>query len=205
MKAADDCPEPPENGECETAFNVTAFPFTATGSTLFASPLNIGGYGGGYGYGYVGDANNNNNNAGPGPYQNGDRQDGYGGGSGYNGTVDLPPPYSGCSFLDPSSKSVWYLVEGDGSCMTASVTSRNFEPSVSVLKGTECDEFACVSARENYYGGAASWRTEVDEMYYVVVGGIYGSAGDFSLKIEVSDGLGLSSVLFCRLFLTVLF
>ena len=89
--------------------------------------------------------------------------------------------------------------------MTASVDSRTFDPSVSVLRGTECDEFVCVSASENYYAGAASWQSEVDEMYYVVVGGIYGSAGDFSLKIEVSDGLGLSSVLFCRLFLTVLF
>jgi hypothetical protein len=171
IKAADDCPEPPENDECETAFNVTAFPFTATGSTLLASPLNIGGYGGGY----------------------------YGNRTYSNGTD------SGCSFLDPSSKSVWYLVEGDGLCMTASVDSRNFDPSVSVLRGTECDEFVCVSGSENYYAGAASWQSEVDEMYYVIVGGRYGSVGAFSLTIEVSNGFGLPLALFCRLFLTALF
>jgi hypothetical protein len=65
--------------------------------------------------------------------------------------------YNGCSFLDLSSKSVWYLVEGDGSCMTASVSSRTFDVSVSILRGTGCDEFTCVSASENYYAGAASW------------------------------------------------
>jgi hypothetical protein len=175
MKAADDCPEPPDNDECISAFAVTAFPFTATGSTLFASPLNIGGYGGGYGGGYYGNQT----------YSNG---------------TD-----SGCFFLDPSSKSVWYLVEGDGSCMTASVDSRNFDPSVSVLRGTECDEFICVSGSENYYADAPSWQSEVDEMYYVVVGGRYGSVGDFSLTIEVSDSFGLPLALFCRLFLTALF
>jgi hypothetical protein len=171
MKAADYCPEPPENDECETAFNVTAFPFTTAGSTLFASPLDIGGYVGGY----------------------------YGNQTSSNGT------YSGCSILDPSSKSVWYMVEGDGSCMTASVDSRNFDPTTSVLRGTECDELVCVSAIENYYAGVATWQSEVDEMYYVVVGGRYGSVGDFSLTIEVSDGLGLPLALFCRLFLTALF
>jgi hypothetical protein len=181
MKAADDCPEPPENDECETAFNVTAFPFTATGSTLFASSLNIGGYSGGYNGGYGGN------------------QTYYGNQTYGNGT------YSGCSFLDPSSKSVWYLVEGDGSCMTASVDSRTFDLSVSVLRGSECDEFACVSTSENYYAGAASWRTEVEKMYYVVIGGRYGSTGDFSLAIEVSHGFGLPLALFRHLYLTILF
>jgi hypothetical protein len=180
MKAADDCPEIPANDECETASSVSTFPFTATGSTLFASALNIGGFGGGYYGGYYGNQTT-------------------------NGTGIPPPPYSGCSFLDPSSKSVWYLVEGDGSCMTTSVASRNFDPSVSVLGGTECDEFACISTSENYYAGTASWRTEIGEIYYVVVGGRYGSAGDFSLEIEVSDGFGLPLALFCHLFLTVLF
>lgn len=87
--------------------------------------------------------------------------------------------------------------------MTASTTSRTFDPSVSVLIGTDCDEFVCVSAGENFYAGAASWRTEVDEMYYVVVGGRYGGAGDFSLQIEVSVGFRLPLALFCQLFLTL--
>jgi hypothetical protein len=187
-QVSDDCPEAPENDECETALNVTAFPFTDTGSTRLASPLNIGGYGG---YGGDDDATPvpYDDDFGPGPYQDEDEEDGYGGGFviGYNGTLISPPPYIGCSFLDPTSKSVWYLVEGDGSCMTASVTSRNFDPSVTVLRGTECDEFACVNASDDYRSNGASWQTVIGESYYVIVGGRYRSAGDFFLEIKVRD------------------
>jgi hypothetical protein len=176
VQVSDDCPDAPENDECETALGVSTFPFTATGSTLLASPLNIGGYYGNQtGYGGNDDEYYDDDDA------------GYGGGYGYNETV---PPYSGCSFLDLSSKSVWYLVEGDGSCMTASVTSRTFDVSVSVIRGTECDEFTCVSASENYYSSnGASWQTVIGESYYVIVGGRYRSAGDFFLDIQVRDAV----------------
>jgi hypothetical protein len=53
QSAANDCPEPPENDKCETAFNVDAFPFTESGSTEDATPIftnfTNGGYGGYYG------------------------------------------------------------------------------------------------------------------------------------------------------------
>jgi hypothetical protein len=41
-------------------------------------------------------------------------------------------------------------------------------------------------------------------MYYVVIGGRYGSTGDFSLTIEVSHGFGPPLALFRHLCLTVL-
>jgi hypothetical protein len=46
---------------------------------------------------------------------------------------------------------------------------------------------------------------ELDEIYYVIVSGRYGSAGDFSLEIEVSDGFELPLALFRQLFLMYLF
>lgn len=53
QSAVDDCPEPPENDNCETAFDVTAFPFSVSGSTEDASPISTDGGYGGYG-GYYG-------------------------------------------------------------------------------------------------------------------------------------------------------
>jgi hypothetical protein len=215
-KTADDCPQKPENDECETAVSVSTFPFTVTGSTLLASPLNIGGYGVYNGYGGY---NGNNSNSGgygedddrEGEDNNDDAYVGYGyngtgyGGYGYNGTsIFLPPDIdSGCSYLDPSSKSVWYLVEGgEGSCMSASVTSRDFNPSVSVFRGNQCGELTCISRNEQYSSNGISWQSEVGETYYVVVGGIYGSAGDFSLNIEVSGGFGMATRVVVSLFVS---
>jgi hypothetical protein len=197
MQAADDCPEPPENDECETASSVLMFPFTATGSTLLASPLNIGGYYGnqtGYGgddyyeddafeggYGYTG-----------GYYGN---QTGYGGDDDYEddafegGYYGNQTGYGGCSSLDLSTKSVWYLVEGDGSCMTASATSRTFDVSVSVFRGNLCSVLTCISQSDDYSFNGASWQTVIGESYYVIVGGRYRSAGDFFLDIQVRDAV----------------
>jgi hypothetical protein len=51
QSAADDCPEPPENDKCETAFKVDDFPFSESGSTEDATPIfTNSGYGGYYGY-----------------------------------------------------------------------------------------------------------------------------------------------------------
>jgi hypothetical protein len=51
QSAPDDCPEPPENDACETAFNVDDFPFSESGSTEDATPIfTNSGYGGYYGY-----------------------------------------------------------------------------------------------------------------------------------------------------------
>jgi hypothetical protein len=186
-QVADDCPMAPENDECESAFKVTSFPFTDTGSTRYASPLvaeNSTGYGygysplvsensTGYGYGYRGD-----DDGAPGPYDD----DAGPGGPGYI----TPFPETNCRSFDRSSKSVWYLVEGDGSCMTASVTSRNFDASVSIFTGNQC-ELTCLNRSDDYSPDRASWQTVTGELFYVAIGGIYGSSGDFFLEIKVRD------------------
>jgi hypothetical protein len=156
-QVSDDCPDAPENDECQTASSVSTFPFTVAGSTLFASPLDVNQTG----YGGNDDAYNDNSN-----------DDGYG--------------YSGCPFLDPSSKSVWYLVEGDGSCMTASVTG-NFDASVSVFRGNQCSDLICINLSNDYSSNRESWQTVTGESYYVVIGGRYRRAGDFFLDIKVRD------------------
>jgi hypothetical protein len=175
-QVADDCPEAPENDECETAFNVTSFPFTDTGSTRLASPL-VGENSNVYGYGYKGDDDDA-----PGPY---DDDAGPGGPGGYY----IPPfPENNCRSFDPNSKSVWYMVEGDGSCMTASVTSRNFDASVSIFTGNQC-ELTCINRSDDYSPDGASWQTVTGELFYLAIGGTYGSSGDFFLEIKVRDVL----------------
>jgi hypothetical protein len=78
-------------------------------------------------------------------------------------------------------------VEGDGSCVTASATSRNFNPSVSVFRGNQCGELTCISQNEEYSSNGASWQSEIGETYFVVIGARYGRSGDFFLEIEVRD------------------
>jgi hypothetical protein len=70
--------------------------------------------------------------------------------------------------------------------MTASVTSRNFDASVSIFTGNQC-ELTCINRSDNYSPDGASWQTVTGELFYIAVGGTYGSSGDFFLEIKVRD------------------
>jgi hypothetical protein len=84
-----------------------------------------------------------------------------------------------------TTKSVWYLVEGDGSCYTASAVGSAFNTVVAIYGGGSCDRLSCSAQSE--YGNVISWETQIGETYYILVGGLYDSSGDFSLSIEVCD------------------
>jgi hypothetical protein len=134
----------PENDECETAFNVAAFPFSDSASLDFASGSDVN-------FGY-------------------DDDDAYA---------------NNCYNVRPSTKSVWYLVEGDGSCYTASAAGSTFKTVVAIYDGPSCDRLSCSAQSE--YGSDISWETQIGETYYILVGGLYDTSGFFSLSIEVCD------------------
>jgi hypothetical protein len=70
--------------------------------------------------------------------------------------------------------------------MTASVTSRNFDASVSIFTGNQC-ELTCINRSDNYSPDGVSWQTVTGELLYVAVSGTYRSSGDFFLEIKVRD------------------
>jgi hypothetical protein len=76
-------------------------------------------------------------------------------------------------------------VEGDGSCYTASAAGSTFETVVAIYDGRSCDRLSCSAQSE--YGSDISWETQIGETYYILVGGLYGNSGLFSLNIEVCD------------------
>jgi hypothetical protein len=137
VQNSEDCPEVPQNDECENAFNVSTLPFSITGNSELATNNPYGGY--------VGYGNN-------------------------------------CRNINGITKAMWYKVVGDGSCLTASISS-DFEALVAVFGG-ECEGLICLGQAEYFMEPGLSWETETGLTYYVLVGG-YGSSGTFVLDIEV--------------------
>jgi hypothetical protein len=107
----------------------------------------------------------------------------------------------------PTTKSVWYLVEGDGSCYTASATGSGsgsaFDTVVAIYDGQSCDRLSCSAQSE--YGNKISWETRNGETYYILVGGLYENSGVFSLSIEVCDLNHNPPAVFFRRLLLILF
>jgi hypothetical protein len=169
---SDDCPAIPENDRCEGAFSVSIFPFTDTGSTEAATAV--------FPFSYSDDRLDDDfrflqseQPRPPSPPP-----------SSFPGV----PPFPGeCYNVESSTKSVWYVVEGDGSCLSASTLGSNFDTVLAVYKGEGCQGLTCVAQSEYYYSDEVSWKTENGETYYILVGGSYRNAGSFFLQIEVRD------------------
>lgn len=157
---SEDCPEIPANDLCENAFDVLAFPFTDMGSTEGATAILP------FDGGYVGSGSPT---------------------SAPTSFSTYPPFPSACYNVDPSTKSVWYVVEGDGSCLSASTLGSNFDTVLAIYQGGGCQDLTCVTQGENAYNDEVSWKTEIGEVYYILVGGSYGNAGSYFLQIEVRD------------------
>jgi hypothetical protein len=98
---------------------------------------------------------------------------------------------SSCSAVDGSAKTLWYELIGDGSCVSASIVSGDFEAILALYDGGEggdCDSIICMAQTGNYNGngGLLSWWSESGTQYNIIVTGVYGSGGDFLLAIAVS-------------------
>jgi hypothetical protein len=89
-----------------------------------------------------------------------------------------------CNNVNPSVNSVWYEVQGDGSCLTASLPFSNFDPTIAVYGGSGCTDLTCLGEGQYYNGNQITWQTEVGEAYFLLVGA-YGTTGDFGLEVEV--------------------
>jgi hypothetical protein len=90
----------------------------------------------------------------------------------------------GCNNINPEVVSVWYEVQGDGSCLTASLPSADFATNIAVLGGSGCGNLTCLGEGQYYNANQVTWKTEVGEAYFLLLGG-FGTTGNFDLEIEV--------------------
>jgi hypothetical protein len=103
-------------------------------------------------------------------------------------------PATSCNFVDGSAKTVWYELEGDGSCMSASVVGDGFRPLLALYDGDDCDLITCEAQTSSGYGygldgskGLLSWRTQDAASYKLVVAGerYQSNSGDYILTVTV--------------------
>jgi hypothetical protein len=99
---------------------------------------------------------------------------------------------SSCYNVDPSTRGVWYQLDGDGSCVKVALQS-NFAAGIAVYKGF-CEELTCAFQSPYLKVGASNFTlsTEAGQTYYILVGGFDDDIGVFSLDVSVSIRQGSS-------------
>jgi hypothetical protein len=98
-----------------------------------------------------------------------------------HGQLDL-----NCYVAERMSNTVWYELDGDGSCLSASVVGEGFVAGLVLFEGDACDRIFC--ANENFFGNpnVVTWQSEIGLTYKLMVGGLYGAeAGEYILAITV--------------------
>lgn len=96
-----------------------------------------------------------------------------------------------CNAVDKNSRIVWYELEGDGSCFTASTSGSTFNTGLEVYTG-ECGTLECMKGNDNVGPGdetsELSWETEIGVRYKLAVGGngYFNNSGFYELNVTVS-------------------
>jgi hypothetical protein len=102
---------------------------------------------------------------------------------------------SSCYNVDPSTRGVWYQLDGDGSCVKVALQS-NFAAGIAVYKGGgSCQDLTCAFQSPYLQVGASNYTlsTETGQTYYILVGGHDDDIGFFSLDVSVSVSQGSSN------------
>jgi hypothetical protein len=95
-----------------------------------------------------------------------------------------------CFVAERMTNTVWYELDGDGSCWSASVVGEGFDVSLILFEGDACDSILC--ANENFFGtpNVVTWQSEMGSTYKLMVGGLYeAEAGDYILAITVRGAM----------------
>lgn len=72
-----------------------------------------------------------------------------------------------CGRLAPDTRGIWYAVEGNGLCYTASITNSDFDTLLQIYNGT-CSNLSCVNGSED----TVTWQTLDLQTYYILLGGM---------------------------------
>ena len=84
-----------------------------------------------------------------------------------------------------NAPGVWYSVVGNGERMTAALCGSTYDTRISIFSG-DCGNLACTTNNDDSCGlqSSASWDSEVDVTYYVLVHGWSSSAGAYTLNVS---------------------
>ena len=97
-------------------------------------------------------------------------------------TIDTVPNCGSAS--TPTAPGVWYTIVGNGGtiAVSSSSTGTNFDSQISVFTGS-CDQLACVDGNNDAFGSQSrvDFRSNQDQSYHVLVHGIGGASGNFTL------------------------
>jgi hypothetical protein len=112
--------------------------------------------------------------------------------------TDDPMPVSGstigatandisCNGVMNESNSVWYLVRGTGSQLTADLCEEtDFAARITILTGS-CANLECTSVSSTK-SCSVTWQSKVSRSYYILIGGqTSDNVGDFSLRLSTTD------------------
>lgn len=104
----------------------------------------------------------------------------------------------------PNSGILWYLVEGDGTTLTARTCGSEMETSISVYCGTTClpSSIECVAGNQfgdcdDPFQATVSWCSAEGGRYYVAVWGEANIQGNIALEVE--SGTACSNPAQCQL------
>ena len=86
---------------------------------------------------------------------------------------------------DITAPDVWYLVQGTGDVISASLCQSSFDTKIVVLEGT-CGNFTCVTIEDDNCGlqSRADWLSNAGTNYYLLVTGFGSASGDYFLSID---------------------
>ena len=95
---------------------------------------------------------------------------------------------TGCSGIIDTAPGVWYVLEGDGSDVTASLCGSSYDTKLAVLSGS-CGQLAC----DAYNDDECSLQSEIEFTttagtdYYIYVSGFGSSTGNYTLTLTCTD------------------
>jgi len=103
-----------------------------------------------------------------------------------DGEANLATP---CSSSSTFTRGVWYKLEGDGRCYTASTQGSAFDTVLAVYDTTTgCEALSCVAESDEfdfYSTSQASWATTVGMDYYILLAGFFDQTGNYTVSIMV--------------------
>jgi hypothetical protein len=109
----------------------------------------------------------------------------------YRETQVVPSP--NCSLVTPTTRSAYFKVMGNDQCIVASSERSNYNTFLAVYQGSQCDDRQCVVQDDDVVladgstlpHAMVSWWAEQGTSYYILLGGIEDSMGDFRLNLTV--------------------
>jgi hypothetical protein len=111
-------------------------------------------------------------------------------------TVDTQAKSCGSASI-PTAPGVWYTIIGDGGTIGASTcTGTDFDSQISVFTGGSCDQLTCVDGNNDACGSQSrvDFQSNRDQTYRVLVHGVGGASGKFTISIAINRMATLSDL-----------